>query len=298
MKKLLTVLLLIAGFLAADRGTGYILNRGLKRYFGLKQHANILLIGHSHLMLAIDKTTLEMETGYKVSKYCREGVNVADRYEMVKQFLESPYSDSLKTIIYGVDQFMFNGQGLSQNSYTLFYPFIDERNMDRYINSEASPSDYWLHKLICTTRYSDALLNSSIRGWMGNWQNMKNGTLDTTLLKRNIIARNERTINIDDKLKKTFEKTIKMIERRHIRIILLFTPIAQMLNEYEPVKRKQITDYLQELADQSSLIEYIDLNPMFATNYEIFFDPIHVNPKGQKAITEAVITYLKGEPTN
>ena len=127
MKKILLCFWYIIAFTAVDRGLGIFINEGLNRYFGLNQHSEVLLIGHSHLMLATDKAKLETALNCRISKYCREGVNVADRYQMVKQYLESLYSDSLKIVLYGVDQFMFTGTGLSSNSYKLFYPFMDEK---------------------------------------------------------------------------------------------------------------------------------------------------------------------------
>lgn len=289
MKKALNIVLLLILFVAADRCIGGLLNAGLYRYFGLNQHSQILMIGHSQLMLAVDKEELEHETGCKVSKYCREGVNVADRYAMVKQYLDSPFSDSLTTILYGVDQFMFNGKGLSANSYTLFYPFMDNADMDVYIKASASRGDYWKHKLICSTRYSDALLNSSIRGWTHNWENYKLGLLDTVALQRQIDARQQTSIHFEPELRNEFEKTLTLAEKRQIHIILVNTPVAKILNDYEPEKFEQVHAYFQSLAEQSQYVDYIDLNPEFSAQYDCFYDPIHVNPQGQKAITRWLI---------
>lgn len=292
MKKVFWILLPLVLFVAADRCIGGLLNIGLNRYFGLNQHSQVLLIGHSHLMLAVDKIELERGTGCKVSKYCREGVNVADRYAMVKQYLDSPFSDSLTALLYGVDQFMFNRDGLSANSYTLFYPFMDNADMDLYIKASASASEYWKHKLIHSTRYSDALLNSSIRGWMHNWGNYKIGILDTVALKRQIKARQQTTIHFEPELRDEFEKTLALAEKRQIRIILVNTPVAKMLNDYEPEKFEQVRFYFQSLAEQSAYIDYIDLNPILSGQYDCFYDPIHVNPKGQEIITKKLIELL------
>lgn len=285
--------LLIIAFLLADRGISRIINVGLNNYFGLNQHAGLLLIGHSHLMLAVDKETLAHGTGLKVSKYCREGVNVADRYQMAKQFLDSPYSDSLKMVLYGVDQFMFTGEGLSANSYTLFYPFMDDPNIDAYIKVSATAVDYWEHKLLCSTRYSDALLNSAIRGWRHDWSNYKNGVLDTVQLKEEISARHQRSIRFEKGLVRAFEETLQLITTRKLKVILINTPIAQMLNEYEPQKYEKAITYFQSLANDNEFVEYWDLNPLFSKNYDLFYDPIHLNPKGQAVVTEELIRRIK-----
>lgn len=158
-KRLLHILLFLLAFVCVDRLIGWGLNVGLNRYFGLTQHSEVLFVGHSHLMLAVDKEGFEQGTATEVSKYCREGVNVADRLEMVRQFLASPYSDSLKVVIYGVDQFMFTGEGLSMNSYKLFYPSwtshtlttISDGRQTYTITSPTSPSALFATQMLSST---------------------------------------------------------------------------------------------------------------------------------------------------
>lgn len=293
MKKILLCLWYMMVFIAVDRGLGLFVNRGLNSYFGLNQHSEVLLIGHSHLMLATDKIKLESALNYKVSKYCREGVNVADRYQMVKQYLESPYSDSLKIVLYGVDQFMFTGTGLSSNSYKLFYPFMDEKSIDQYIYDNTGQYDYWLHKLFCSTRYSDALLNSSIRGWRHDWSNYKSGFLRVEELKEQIMKGQQRHIVFEPELVKTFECTLQLLVERNIKVILVNTPIADLLNQYEPEQYDKIVNYFHDKARSSPFIYYWDMNPEYSKRYELFFDPIHLNPQGQKVISDKIIKLFK-----
>lgn len=276
-------------FVVIDQVTKIVLNIGLNQYFGLDQHSEILLIGHSHLMLAIDKEELENKTHHKVSKYCREGVNIADRNAMVKQYLSLPSSDSLKVVFYGVDQFMFTGKGLSKNSYKLFYPFIDNPNIDQYIRESSDDYDYWLHKLICTSRYSDALINSAIRGWRKDWSNYKVGNLNVANLEKEIEKGQQRHICFEPTLINSFEETLNLLTQKGICVVLINTPIAKPLNDYEPQQYKKIIDYLQGKADSDPLIYYWDMNPKYADKYDLFFDPIHLNPEGQRQITKQVI---------
>ena len=293
MKKRIVILLsVILLFLSLDRIIGYTLNIGLEKYFGLNTPAKVLLIGHSHLMLATDKAGMETHLGVPVAKYCREGVNVADRYQMVKHYLDTKYADSLKVVLYGVDQFMFTDAGLSANSYKLFYPFMDDKIMDNYIRKEALPLDYWQHKLICTTRYSDALLNSAIRGWMSNWDNYKYGQLDVQQLKYDLSVGKQRHICFERQLVDLFERTLNLLTGKGVRVVLVNTPIAQLLNEYEPEKYRKVIDYFKELDERSKLIYYLDFNPQYEDQYDMFFDPIHINPTGQKKISGDINSFL------
>lgn len=288
MKRIISIVLFIVLLTCLDRGIGYGINEGLNRYFGLNQNADILFIGHSHLMLAVDKCLFEHKTAMTVSKYCREGVNVSDRYIMLKHFLSLPNKDSLKVVFYGVDQFMFTGKGLSKNSYKLFYPFMDSPTMDTYIRKSTDCYDYWLHKLVCCTRYSDALLNSSIRGWMHNWSNYKIGNLDVNALQEQIKRGEQRHIQFEQDLMDDFEKTLELLKQKGITTILVNTPIAKVLNEYEPMKYKKFIEYIQSKTDSSS-VYFWDLNPKYADKYELFYDPIHLNIKGQQVINDVLV---------
>ena len=292
-RKAILLLAFLFLFIIIDRGIGWSINKGLSKYYGLDLHSEILFIGHSQLMLAIDKKLIEDSLNCKVSKYCREGVDVVDRYQMIKQYLSSSYSDSLKVIVYGVDQFIFKNSGLSENSYMNFYPYIDELNIDSFIREKASTTDYWEHKLICSTRYSDALLNNSLRGWFCNWDNYKIGILDTITLRKQIIEKQERTIEFDEGLIRVFERTLNYIKSKNIKIILVQTPIAKMLNDYEPGLYQKIQNYFKEKANSSPLIEYWDMNPNISDKYDLFFDPIHLNPKGQQLTTESFFHLYK-----
>lgn len=288
-RRVIYTILFFVLLIALDRIIGLCLNKGLDTYFGLDQHSEVLFIGHSHLMLAVDKTDFETKTKATVSKYCREGVNVADRYQMVRQYLNLPACDSLRYVIYGVDQFMFTGEGLSENSYKLFYPFIDEPVMNDYIKSSTDFSDYLLHKTICCTRYSDALLNSSIRGWMHNWNNYKFGYLDVKNLELQIANSQQRHIEFEQDLIDDFEQTLSLLESKGIVTILVNTPIAKPLNGYEPEKYSRFINYMKQLDSSSSMIVYWDLNPEYSEQYNLFFDPIHLNMDGQKVINQELV---------
>ncbi len=275
-----------------------MLKAGLGRYFGLNQNSEILLIGHSHLMLSTDKKALEDSLGLKVSKYCREGVDVTTRDRMIKHYLSLPDKDSLRVVIYGVDQYMFNPNGLSNNVYKLFYPFMGNREIDRFIYEETDFKDYWIHKIVKTTGYSDGLINSSIRGWLGNWDNYKSGTLDINRIRNGAKGKQLRKIEINPEMKHTFESTLKLLTDRGITVILLNTPIIKEYNDFEPDKYSEIIEYFRSLDKSSDLIQYWDLNPKYSQCYEIFYDPIHINSAGQPILTNEIIRlYREYVPT-
>lgn len=265
------------------------MKHGVDEMYGLNQHSEILLVGHSHLMLATDKQQMEHDLGMKVSKYTREGVNVSDRKMMIQQYLDSGYGDSLKVVLYGVDLCTFTGEGLSANSFKLFYPFMDNKKIGEYIYEHGGATDYWIHKLIRLTRFSDdALKNAALRGWLHNWSNYKNGTIDVEAYKKFLENGAERHIQMNPKLIEEFNETIDMLTSRGVRVILVNTPTLDLLNNYEPHKFKVIVTCFEEFASESDLVEYWDFNPEYSHQHELFYDRLHLNSDGQKVLSKII----------
>lgn len=296
MKQCIAIVVFIVSFFSIDYLCDRIMLHGVNEFYGFKSYSDILLIGHSHLMLATDKERIEDELHLKVSKYTREGVNVFDRYIMVKQFLNSNYSDSLKVCLYGVDLCTFTGEGLSKNSYKLFYPFMDDKYVDQYVRSQTDYKDYLLHKIIRTTRYNDdGIKNASLRGWLHDWSNKKNGIIDIELYRKKLANGDERNIMMNQELIDTFKATIKMLTDRGIMVILINTPTLDLLNEYEPDKYKNIVDWFEKFALENDMVEYWDFNPEYSSRHDIFYDRLHLNANGQEIITTEIIDRLKKE---
>lgn len=295
-KHIAIIILVIVTLFSIDYLCDRILLHGVNEFYGLESHSDILLIGHSHLMLAIDKEKFEDELHLKVSKYTREGVNVHDRYIMVKQFLNSIFSDSLKICLYGVDLCTFTGEGLSQNSYKLFYPFMDDSYVDQYIKSQTDNGDYLLHKIVRTTRYNDdGIKNASLRGWRHDWSNKKNGIIDIELYRKKLANNDERSIMMNQELIDIFKETIKLMTDRDIKVILINTPTLDLLNNYEPDKYKNIVSWFETFALDNDMVEYWDFNPQYSSQYDIFYDRLHLNARGQEIITTEIINRLKKE---
>ena len=288
MKKYRIITITIALILLLDYGFNLFLLNGLNRAYKLNQHSKILIIGHSHLMMGLDRTTMEQELGCPITKYTRSGVGLIERHLMVKQYLNSQYSDSLKLAILGVDPFSFNGTGISKNSYTLFYPFMDDPDVSIYLKKNISLLDYSIHKIFKLTRYSDDLLTASIRGWKSDDRNYKSDTLTTEIMERrfNVWMRD---IDFNPILQNELEICINELTQRGIRVLLVNTPIIYKLTQPQHDKYKKILNYYQDLEKKFDLVDFINYSPQYEQNFSLFFDPIHLNKYGQKIITHQVI---------
>lgn len=107
MKKLYKILIAIAVFFFLDFAISSLLKEGLNKGFGLRQESEILIVGHSHMMMGVDRDKLEKGLKCKISKYTRTGVSLPERYLMTQQYLNSKYSKKLKAALIGVDAFTF-----------------------------------------------------------------------------------------------------------------------------------------------------------------------------------------------
>lgn len=280
-------ILFLAFFFLLDFLVDQFLVEGLNRYYGLGQSSEIALVGHSHLMLGVDKTTLETETQRAVTKYTREGVNVADREMMIDQLLHK--NNSLKLVVYGVDAWMFTGEGLSANSYKLFYPFMSQPEIETYVQSQSSPFDFWQHYLIKSSRYNEGLISGSFRGYLGNWSNLKLGVVDSLKLKKEIEEGNYRKINSTEENRSIFERSIKKLLDNNIKVVLLYVPTIALYNQAEQEKFTNEINYFQKLGATMPGLYYFEYLTTYSQDYSIFFDPIHLNPKGQAMVTKQLV---------
>lgn len=282
-------------FWGADNLIGVFFLKGANERYGLTRHSQILLIGHSHLMLASNEDVMQEQLGVKISKYTREGVNVADRQKMVKQYLDSDYSDSLKLVLYGVDLCTFTGgKSLAENSYTLFYPFMSNNSVAEYVKSQTTCENYYAHKLLKTYRFNDdGIKNGCIRGLLHDNKNLKTGKIDVDAYKARLVRGDERHIEMNEDLMRMFDETIQSITACGIRVALVNTPTLDLLNEFEPDKYQNIVQWFQQYADSNELVEYWDFNPQYSSRHELFMDRLHLNVDGQKVITEELIKKIK-----
>lgn len=293
-RNILRIIVFMMVFFLIDLIVSLFLLKGIERFYGLKSDADILMLGHSHLMLAVDKKLLEEYSGLEAAKYTREGVNMADRRVMAEHYF-STCSSKPATVILSIDPWLFTGEGLSLNSHTLFYPFMDTPATGDYIRrSVTSPFEYYRVKLLRSSRYNALLLNASLRGWLKKWDNFKFGVVDTSRYSTEEALKNFRPITFNSKLMDDFSSTLEFLAEKEAHVILLNTPV------WQPVVRAQQAGYDQTMHIIDSLAHIhcpeaviIDLVPEFSGRTELFFDPIHMNPEGQREVTEYVGKILK-----
>lgn len=290
-KNILRVLISIIVLILIDFFGHCVLKHYCEKSFGLNQHSKVLMLGHSHIAMGINAEMIEKVFDCKVTKYSRAGVDIHSRCLMGYQYLNSSYSDSLRLVIFGVDPHTFTTEGLSENSHKLFYPWMDSKQYDELIRKYDSSGEYLFHKIFKLSRYDQDLYTSVLKGALGsNDENLKTNGLPTG---KDYESQKGTVICFNESLMKDFEKTIDDISLRGINVLLVQTPIAKFVLNGQDENYKKITDYYQSIADKYDNVYYINFTGDIHADYDLFFNPTHVNVRGQKVFTERLCEEMK-----
>ena len=266
-----------------------LFNHGLKQYYCLWP-ADILVIGHSMSEMAIDRDLLEELSGHSVAKYCMNGTSIPDRLVMIRHYIEST-GHKPKAILYDIGPRSFSG-GLAVNSHALFYPFINESpTVAKYVRDSSSFKEYWLKNLIPLSRYDDSRIGAVIRGYRHDWKNRSVKQLNIELFKRQLAKGSFWKVQLNPGTQAVFEETLEFLEKEDIRLFLVHLPNVDLLNNAEPEKSAAALNYIKDAISRHPNVTFIDANSAFESRYELFIDPLHLNPKGQSEVTK----YLGGK---
>jgi len=281
------MLLLVAlvVFFVADRATDTVLRHGLDRYFGLDREEAVLLVGHSHVVLGVDKVMLERRLRIPVANYARAGAQLEDRILMARHYARL-HPDGVKAIVFGVDNHLFTPQGLSANSYTLFYPHMDDPLVGEVLYETAPQWEYRVRQISHLARYDDVALNASLRGWMGNWNNSVGGRFRPEVLAAEVASGKFRRIEIDDRQVAVFEDFLAESEEKGWPVFLTFIPTTAQWQAVEPEKAAEMDALLRRLADDHPNVTFIDLRDPWQDREDFFIDPLHLNAAGSREVTK------------
>ncbi|MFN9116278.1 MAG: hypothetical protein ACK5XN_40060, partial [Bacteroidota bacterium] len=138
----------------------------MNQYFGLDSNAEILLNGSSMSLAGFDKIKIENATKKSVAFYSRNGVSLEDRSTMLKHFFNKS-SKKTSIVVLEVNPLLFSKKFTAANVYRLFLPFMDDAAIDEFVKSKTTLKDYWVRKIIRTSRYDIDLFSLAVKGYMG-----------------------------------------------------------------------------------------------------------------------------------
>ncbi len=267
------------------------LQNGMGKYYGLNKNARILCVGHSHTVLGIDSKRMEKELSLPVSKYAVAGANVMDRLFMIKHFLE--LNPNVKTVIYDVDARLFDSDGLSSASYTLFLPFMGIPSIANYLSSQATWQEYYLGKIIKSTRFRDQTLMIAIRGLIGKTEHKKTTTVNIADFESYLSRQQKRAIRINPESVKMFMETVEFLSKKRIKVVLAYIPVIDRLNITDLDNREKVKEIFETIAAHNENVYFWNYNELYEHKYDLFYDPRHLNEIGKQEITRKIINDLK-----
>lgn len=291
MKNVFRVAIVIIALLTVDYLGSEFLKSNIEKSYGLQKHSDVLMVGHSHVMMGVYAPKISQEIRCSISKYTRAGVDLRARHLMVNQYLNSKYADSLKMVILGIDAQSFTGSGLSENAHVLFYPWLDNEEIARYVLNETSCCNYLFHKVFRLSRYNDELVGCAIRGMRGGEDiNMKQKGMGEYEEYRDSKGAN---IELNALLMDELEQTVQELQSRDLEVILLQTPVVRHLLNGNEKEYKQVCAYFSSLEEKYDKVNYVNYTDSLMVDYGLFFNPTHLNQKGQSVFTEKIIPEIK-----
>lgn len=272
-----------------DYCASLLLKTGLDRTYGLDKPARILAVGHSHTQSGLDRAMLEHSLGTPVSMYATGGANTFDRLAMIRHFF-SEHPGSVRTVVYDVDYQTFNSSGISSNSYRQFYPYMDNSEIDAYIRKNAgSWSEYTSRRFLRLLRFDNHTVNQSLRGILGYRKNNKTERVDIAALRLRLAGDKQIDIKADPENVKCFEETVRFVRSQNARLLLLYIPTIDMMNNMDRSGHQRMVAMLDAYAAADPGVLFLDYNKKYEHRHELFRDPTHLNRDGQVIVTNDLI---------
>lgn len=286
-------IILLLLFFLFDFLISIVLLKDLKKTFILNQNPDILINGSSMSGSGFNRQEIENLTGRHVATYIREGISVFDRYEMINHFFYL-HPEGIKTVVYEVNPVLLSGIKTAENVYTHFFPFMDDKTIDNYIKGKASPKEYYIHKIIRTTRFESRSHIRIILRALGKTDNIKTNILDTTTVIPLIADKWKEEVIIKQADREIFEKTMAVISSHNSKVILVMMPMYWIkLQTFNKEGYRNLCKYFEDYCSSRDGIVFLDLNrDSLIYNAGYFSDQLHFNVYGQRKITEIISSYL------
>jgi hypothetical protein len=281
-------------FFVIDLASSAVILKGLNKFYGFDKKPEILINGSSMALAGFNKSAIENQIGKNVAIYAKEGVGLEDRYAMLKQFF-SDNSNPVKKVIYELNTLLLSSKMTATNIYTIFYPYMDNHAIDNYIQSKATNTEYYIHKIFRSSRFDVLTINLGVKGYMGKYENFKSNAIDPGIeyfTKKDV---GKVPVEMNEEKKRIFETTLQLIHQHEADVILVMMPIYyQKKATFDSVSFNKLDLYYRNLSGHGKNVSYLDLNsPDFTHNALIYSDILHLNREGQKKVTAAIVDFIK-----
>lgn len=270
-----------------------LLLHGLNKYYGLNENPDVLINGSSMTMSGFNRKNIKHLANKEIAIYAHEGVSINERYFMIEHFFEM-YPASVENVVYELNPIIFSKIKTAGNVYTIFYPYMDYKNINKYIKKHASVKEFYVNKFIRTKRFDSRLIRLIMMGYLDKYDNLKTIKLDTLNLSSLITHHGATNIILEKTSIEIFEKTMDLISSNNSRIILVMMPMFYMkLQTFDNEDYNNLCQYFKDYCSSSDNIHFLNLNQdSIIYNADYFSDQYHFNVYGQRLITKVISSYL------
>jgi hypothetical protein len=244
-------------------------------------------------MSGFNREEIGNQTKMQIATYTHEGVSINDRYAMIEHFYQK-YPVGVKTVVYEVNPVLFSNISTAENVYTIFYPYLDDKTINKYIKEKTSIKEYYTHKIIRTKRFDSRLIRFIMMGYLSKYDNLKTNALDTAALLPLIAQKGKTEVIMEQSNIIVFENTMDLIRSHNSSIVLVMMPMYYIkLQTFNSEGYRLLCNYFKVYCSSRQDVKFLDLNQnsiIFNANY--FSDQLHFNVYGQRHITNLISSYL------
>lgn len=286
-------LILFLLFFLFDFIISIVLIKGLNKYYGFNENPEILINGSSMAMSGFNRDELEKQTYKQIATYAHEGVSVSDRYTMINHFFQI-HPEGIKSVVYEVNPVVFSTKKTAENVYTIFYPYMDDKEVEKYIKENASVKEHGINKIFRTKRFDSRLLRLIVMGYLNKYDNLKTNKLDSTAILQMIPQKGSSNVIMDESNIEIFERTMDLILSHDSGILLVMMPMFYTkLETFNMESYRKLCAYFEDYSATRENVEFLNLNQdSLIYNADNFSDPLHFNVYGQRHITNVISSYL------
>jgi hypothetical protein len=293
MLKFIIRFIIIGGLiLFIDRAVSSSLKNGLIEYDKLDKRAAVLCVGSSYSESGIDQGLLEYGLGVPVVKYIKFGSRSLQRLAMLKIYLQR-HGKLPKVVVYDVDPALFEFDIAGDHPYIRYYPFMDVPDISAFIkDSGATAEELFSRNCLLMLRYNDPpTIWRSLKGHLGGHDVVSNAVAD---LKNHKNLQPAELHEFNAMLQsQALEKVIDFVTSHDSKLVLLFLPQAEMLNQSRADNVKKAVALFRKYEATNSKVVFWDYNSKYEKMTDIFADHNHVNAKGQSLVMNDLIPDLK-----
>lgn len=276
-------------------------------HFGkMNQRADILILGSSNILWAIDSEELSGGLQKKVDMFSLAGGTMEFRYYFLKDYLDKHKENPPKLILFHTDRFAFNKKRYGDESYKSLQGYYHSGLFREYLNYKWQGSfDSYMKKLfksyslnseayfIYSKMFDKLPITLALVSPLYSQETNQSGTpQEESKIEdwKKLYGDPKEFLDFDEGFVKHFELSVELMKKYpEVQFLLLETPMIEFFDEslFDPTR-----NYFR--GAEASHIKYVYINDeRFKTDERLYYDASHFNLIGRNFYTSELKKYLE-----